>query len=128
MTETQIYQNMIDCLEILKPLDVEGEPNTLLALVEKAMRERDALRGEVARLREANRWIPVSERLPEDGVDVIIFSPRHPNESPTKKHRARFLAHLNTKREWALSISLGNDIIIPGVTHWRPLPEPPEVS
>jgi hypothetical protein len=35
------YETSITCLELLKPLDVEGQPNSLIALVRKAMQEID---------------------------------------------------------------------------------------
>lgn len=69
-----------ECLAALAPLDVEGEPNTLWALVQKAMRllsEKDAeiaaLRQRVEELREtlmrtriwhASTWMP--ETVPGD--------------------------------------------------------------
>ena len=46
------------------------------------------LEAELKRLKEANRWIPVAERLPDDKVN-------------------------------------GYEVIVQ-ITHWRPLPEPPE--
>ncbi len=43
LKDNKLYQNMLRCLEILQPLDVVGEPNTLIALTEKVMREYNAL-------------------------------------------------------------------------------------
>ena len=37
-SESAIYANLLDALSILSPLDTPGEPNTLIALCEKAMR------------------------------------------------------------------------------------------
>jgi hypothetical protein len=36
--ESMVCEQAVKCLELLEPLRVEGEPNTLLALTEKAMR------------------------------------------------------------------------------------------
>jgi len=47
----QIYKNMLECLEILKPLDVSGNPNTLVDLTKKAMDEIDILRKQLAKNR-----------------------------------------------------------------------------
>ena len=47
----------VQCLKSLEPLDVVGEPNTLLALVRKAMRELFTLRC------ERNNWRDISSDL-----------------------------------------------------------------
>lgn len=37
-SDDALYANLLECLTILSPLDAVGEPNTLIALCEKAMR------------------------------------------------------------------------------------------
>jgi hypothetical protein len=47
--------------------DIGGLINTLRARIA-------ALEAENARLREASAWVPVGERLPTDGMDVLILT------------------------------------------------------
>lgn len=54
------------------------------------------------------KWIPVTERLPEDGVQVLACT----------KHRKPFVAHCKYGK-WRVSGSVT-------ITHWMPLPEPPK--
>ena len=49
------------------------------------------------------RWIPVEERLPEERVEVLL----HYDDG---------------------SMEVGKYLGLGGVTHWMPLPEPPEVK
>jgi len=60
-----------------------------------------------------SRWIPVSERLPEIGVDVIVFSPTDANKPVIMRLTAN--GHFEDDYEHAF-----------GVTHWKPIGEPPE--
>lgn len=70
--------------------------------------ENKQLRAEVERLREAQRWISVEERLPEADVYVVVL---HQNGL----FNITFILKYTT--EWAT---------ISKVTHWMPLPEPPK--
>ena len=55
------------------------------------------------------KWIPVTERLPETGVPVLVFDGKPFPYSNT----------LTPCKRWIF----GSDIKI---THWQPLPEPPK--
>ena len=71
-------------------------------------------RGEIGRV---PRWIPVTERLPENTVDVLVFRPK-------MKMEIGITCRIND--EWLRygKDLHGNDVI----THWMPLPEPPDVN
>lgn len=56
------------------------------------------------------QWISVKDRLPEDNVQVLACT----------KHGKAFSAHCENGK-WRVSGSVK-------VTHWMPLPEPPEVA
>lgn len=98
----------------------------------------DTLQSEITRLREEARWIPCSERMP-DNYELVLVIARRPKKlwntadacyaivgdeecyvtladyEPSCRQGCAF---------WRSRIS-GTSI---AVTHWRPLPEPPEVS
>lgn len=60
------------------------------------------------------RWIPVSERLPELGLSVIgVGGESSPREM-----------WLDLNHQWHMADGSEVDL----VTHWMPLPEPPEVK
>lgn len=56
---------------------------------------------EIARLREERRWIPVSERLPENEVDVLILAERRlygiPETDSRKHHIVAMAFHTDGK-------------------------------
>lgn len=60
------------------------------------------------------RWIPVSERLPEDDSVVLAFMPEGSELKP--EVREMYFSDgewMNDRGHW------------PEVTHWMPMPEPP---
>jgi hypothetical protein len=75
----------------------------------------EALSAELDRLKEANRWIPVTEKLPDEQQDVLIWFDRCGGDKDigwySTKRKAWFV------RSWLLNYN---------VTHWMPLPEPPK--
>lgn len=88
-----------------------GEPAYGIVPVEC---DTDALKAENARLRAAARWIPVGERLPDDNLSVLIY---------IEEDNAILEAVYAHGIFWETS-----DFGLEGVTHWRPLPDPPEVQ
>ena len=118
--------------------DIRTEPGINLNYCDKCSAEaniehwntrpiEDALRARIAELeeeidqltshsnieRQDDKWIPVSERLPEDLQSIIVFT------KDRKTYIIRFLELYGREGFGSLS-----DI----VTHWMPLPEPPEVK
>ena len=61
------------------------------------------------------RWIPVSERLPEEDVDVLVMTTH-----------GMHVAGLDEYGAW--NASHGDSWQFPEPTHWMPLPEPPEIG
>ena len=65
------------------------------------------------------KWIPVTDRLPEDGSDVLAYLKYADNR--------RIAAANYYKGTWQDCIMGRLYLTEEGfVTHWRPLPEPPE--
>ena len=75
--------------------------------------ENKSLKAELARLREAARWIPVEERLPENNNAVLVIDGGH-----------SIVEGSYVLGRW-VAFSEGRYI---HPTHWRALPEPPEVE
>ena len=76
-----------------------------------ASRRADAAEAEVKRLREASRWIPVTEKLPDHQDPVIVFNRDGVNIC--------FLV----RSYW---MHANDGLFVHDVTHWRPLPEGPK--
>jgi len=73
----------------------------------------DALNARIAELEAERRWIPVSERLPENISNVLILS-----------RGEQLIASYHSKYSlWYVPF-----VDKPVVTHWMPLPELPEVK
>jgi len=85
----------------------------------------EALLARVAELEAAQRWIPVGERLPDDGA-IVLAVIDWPPESSTRQPWV-WLCKFNMQRfrlcdgpfDWNMTSR---------VTHWRPRPAIPEVQ
>ena len=82
--------------------------------------ENRNLTARIAELEAAQRWIPVSERLPEDRVTILAaFNNR---EILTAKYYKYYEGFGSVENYWRIEgWHSGN------VTHWMPLPQPPIV-
>lgn len=67
---------------------------------------------EIAVLQEKTRWVPVTERLPDVGVDILAY------------YRDQ---HINMG-SWGSDDWLEEDVEDGYITHWLPLPDGPEVE
>jgi hypothetical protein len=116
-----------------------AELNQRIAELEAAtanhLLEMQRLADENRVLREQVRWIPVSERLPEMGKTVLIYRVGGVNRHSDIEYALRDKRY-NTRREdniwdWVTSGNQGGrywGLSVDGseVTHWMPLPPPPQ--
>ena len=68
---------------------------------------------------DAMKWIPVTERLPEENDDVLCYRGNH----------IGVLMDVYTYKgdnKWEDSYGYWNYTDIEGITHWMPLPQPPK--
>ena len=106
-----------ECLD--QPCSCDDEPawedcctTCLIQRAREGLEQREAriesLEKENAALREAQRWIPVSERLPEDGIEVLVY----------ESEDSSIYSACKWYDEW-------NGFPGERITHWMPLPAPP---
>ena len=98
------------CAVMREAADRIANQNTHIAALQ---REIEKLRGQLP------RWIPVTERLPEDRSDVLVVAYWH-------ERWGVYMGWCAPERvAWSVHIGIGDRSDI-AVTHWMPLPEPPE--
>ena len=99
-----------------------------------ALREQDSLEKKTSDSKTIDKktsdWISVEERLPEDDLPPDTDRVAIKVLTVTKHGTRRFVRELTRQRWWWKGVmqpwSWSKDAI--GVTHWMPLPEPPEVE
>lgn len=64
----------------------------------------------------APNWIPVAKELPDDEMTVLVFS-------PTENEPIDITFGFHENEHWYCAKSLHRLSV---VTHWMPLPEPPQ--
>ena len=99
--------------ERLRKATLMSEPSHWASLLAPAADALDRLQSELDREREARRWIPVSERVPENYVTVMVGSSAYPNVVGS--------GYIAEGGSWHWH----NRIIDEPVTHWQPMPKPP---
>ena len=67
------------------------------------------------------KWIPVSERLPDVGIDVLVIKDNSDrNMAVWRLYRTIPNAQLYWEDE------VGDGLVLKAASHWMPLPEPPK--
>ena len=117
--------------DLAEAADRIANQNTHIAALQQ---EIEKLRGQNKQLREAaalvakesaelleRHWIPVAERLPEDRSNVLVAAYWH-------ERWGVYMGWCAPERaEWSVHVGIGDRDDV-AVTHWMPLPEPPEVE
>ena len=115
--------------ELIAKFELKGNEEVLVkALVAAYCRGVDAVDGYLRNSLGAYRasvkqqqWISVKDRLPEDGIEVLFYSPE-------KEMNCCFVGYKATKNEYV--DPEGNGLIARQIekyyTHWQPLPAPPK--
>ena len=73
------------------------------------------------------KWISVSERLPDEGENVLLYCdhPMYINDD----HRIPYFTGFLDRGEWYSASDYYEEAIfmeVQFVTHWMPLPQPPK--
>ena len=112
--EFEVTRCLRDCRDEIKRLRTQGDG--LADRVGSLFRETQDLYRHIA---TQQPWIPVSERLPADRVCVLVsWGTREPE---------LLIAHWRAdEQDWF--DDQGKVVPAVGVTHWMPLPEPPEAK
>lgn len=109
--------------------------NTGLDIARSAMRNPDA----IPTLPHPSGWVSVNERLPSEEIDVLLLvrETEYYGKHGEKRHVSRWVfSRRNIDGEWATTYCHGHkklsnqaeeaQKIEYKVTHWMPLPDPPE--
>lgn len=65
----------------------------------------------------SERWIPIAERLPKDGQDILVFREDEQRIVPTNYDRGSWFDCVYDRT-----------LDVETISHWMPLPEPPETA
>lgn len=115
--------------ELVGEIEIKVTGKALLDDYKRLLFENRNLKERIAELESAQRWVPVSERLPEEDGQYVGYT----NTGLVGTHwlvDGHFVVTysceqnwLTTPTSWILESASGGDVY---VTHWMPLPEPPE--
>lgn len=120
MTDKEIVQ-ALRCCKFGVPCEkchVVGNKDCFEEVNTDAAELIERLTAENAALREKQRWIPVTERLPERDVQVLGWY----KDNPFSQYRPEVVAW--NGNGWVFVYA---HRYVTNVTHWMPLPEAPEV-
>ena len=81
----------------------------------------------------ASKWVPVTERLPEEDGQYLVFEKgSYGNQTRTLRFAKdgrkvdKYDFHRGWKNVWHYYDSEWGHITVDDVTHWMPLPQPPK--
>lgn len=123
MTYEEIIQALRQCAQSdcsscgMCPIFPDRECVEHLATAAASLIER--LTEEVEALREKQRWVPVTERIPERDVQVLGWY----KDNPFSQYRPGVVAW--NGNGWVFIYA---HRYVTDVTHWMPMPEAPEVK
>ena len=97
----------------------------MVEMYSRACQERDRANELLQKEQEKHRWIPVTERLPDpnDDGDYVIVCATEKNDRIDYQN-AVIMAFVCDEG----FVDTEMDFVLTGVTHWMPLPEPPEAA
>ena len=98
----------------LNPLDFYDLHRLLQMLKKEDVRLEEKQATSDKASEENKRWIPVTERLPQEFISVLVTIP---SEHPLPKVKEAYLAN----GCWATKTAI---FPMEGITHWMPMPEP----
>lgn len=111
-TDEQIYKAVVAC-------GVNVDRDELLRALQYDREQYDA--GFAAGCRAATpKWIPVTERLPDVGVDVLVVK----DNSDKNMAVWRLCGIIPNDPYWEDEV--GDGLLLKAATHWMPLPQPPK--
>jgi hypothetical protein len=90
--------------------------------VQELVAERAALSAEVERLKAENTWIPVSERLPEEGSNILIWARAKADSGCDCFPSCIIIGKFSNGKFDDFGYFVTESFY---VTHWRKLPEQP---
>ena len=102
-TEMDVREKLIELLTNSQQLDV----------LDRATGWKEAANYLIAHGVTVQEWISVDDRLPDDNDRVIAFRPNEPEISAYK---------YCVMWGWSVKASLKHR----GITHWKPMPQPPK--
>jgi hypothetical protein len=74
------------------------------------------------------QWISVKDKLPEIGKEVIVFSPRSNQGKGRVTALSRYIRYEGAVDfYWDNSYGGRNVYVQEAITHWMPLPKPPQI-
>lgn len=103
--------------ELVGEIGIKVTGKALLDDYKRLLFENNSLTVRIAELEAAQRWIPVSERLPDKNDTVLVFGANESDSSP-----AIAVFYDCNWTEWIVNSRF---LKSSDVTHWMPLPEYP---